>query len=230
MWNQHKALFLSGNYITHRTVSEEGHWGSEVVANIYSPWKCFPRLVRDFLHIQKTSNHRLKENQEEKHPPCLMWTNCSYCGCKYYRHCHLLADPTRIYPLTCSSNEDHSPCAEQWNWSLSRQALSQEARRSHGRSSRGWRPKPWPMTLNPPTPLPAYTPSQEGNTGGKMKACWATGHGALQEWELCPEVYLSTINPSAHSCVRGYYFTFCHYLFLFLFINRLEEKFNILGN
>lgn len=54
-------------------------------------------------------------------------------------------------------------------------------------------------SLHPP-PL-----TGKGNTGGKMKACWATGNGALQEWEACLEVYFSlllTTNPSGQAYMQ----------------------------
>lgn len=75
-----------------------------------------------------------------------------------------------------------------WTWPLSRQALSQEAASSHGQSSRGgWcgSSKPWPLTRR----APSLASTLERNTRGKMKACWSTGSGALQEREAHFKVY-----------------------------------------
>lgn len=46
-----------------------------------------------------------------------------------------------------------------------------------------------PMRQNsPPPPASSLVLSQERCTGRKMKACWTTGSGELQEWEACPSL------------------------------------------
>lgn len=46
-----------------------------------------------------------------------------------------------------------------------------------------------PMRQNsPPPPASSLVLSQELSTGRKMKACWTTGSGELQEWEACPSL------------------------------------------
>ena len=62
-----------------------------------------------------------------------------------------------------------------------------------------------------------HPPHQEGNTGGKMKACWATGNGALQEWEACPEVYFS-LPPNNKLLCTHMQATFFPFFFFFFFL------------
>lgn len=161
-------------------------------------WITHPDFSIDLPPFSKTWNLWFKGRQEEKkHSLCWIWTNSSNSGRQqtFLSCCHLLTNPVRIQPLTCSSNEHHCLYTEQWNYPLSRQALSQEAWSSHGQSSRGgWcgSSKPWPLTWNTPPPAstkPSQPLSQEGSTGGENESMlsdrqWCTSRMRGMSWRL----------------------------------------------
>lgn len=183
-WNQHKALFITLHAGCNRIVKtlKKVVWNS----GVYSPWKCVPLLLHfDIRPLIKGQTRRKISTLLNQLPLLRMQT--------FRDIATYWATPQEFnpQPVVVMRTILHALCnvigLYQGRLCPRRHgALTAGAAEVGGVAAQS--PGPW---HEPPPPASTHLLSQEGNTGGKMKACWATGNGALQEWEACPEVYFS---------------------------------------
>lgn len=101
-------------------------------------------------------------------------------GCDTFRYC-LWAKFTRTWAMSCLNYA--SGLYQGWPCPMRPKALVAGAVVVGGVAGLK------PMRQNsPPPPASSLVLSQELSTGRKMKACWTTGSGELQEWEACPSL------------------------------------------